>query len=58
MVNEMKKLGICILGVLMMSSGYTCTVFIKNNGKNNYVFAKSRDVTFDRYDSTYYFLRQ
>ncbi|MBK2237630.1 hypothetical protein [Francisella philomiragia] len=54
----MKKLGICILGVLMMSSGYTCTVFIKNNGKNNYVFAKSRDVTFDRYDSTYYFLRQ
>ncbi|AEI36899.1 hypothetical protein [Francisella salina] len=58
MINKIKKIGICILGLLILNSGYTCTVFIKNDGKNNYIFAKSRDVTFNRYDSTYYFLRQ
>lgn len=41
-----------------ISSALSCSVFIKNNSQENYVFAKSRDVTFHRYDQTFLSITQ
>ncbi|MGQ4002775.1 hypothetical protein QIW31_07000 [Francisellaceae bacterium CB299] len=45
-------------GFFTVSSALACSAFIKNDVKENYVFAKSRDVTFHRYDPTFLSITQ
>jgi hypothetical protein len=55
----MKKRNLITLGLFVsVSVGIACSDFIKNDAKENYIFAKSRDVTFHRYDPTFLSITQ
>jgi hypothetical protein len=55
----MKKRNLITLGLFVsVSVGIACSDFIKNDAKENYIFAKSRDVIFHRYDPTFLSITQ
>lgn len=47
-----------MVSILTINLAYSCSVFIKNDSQGNYIFSKSRDVIFLRYDPSYMSSRQ